>query len=139
MLDDVIALRVQLRFLGEPAHHRVEVLRDERPVLWAADHASAGEVDVVGELNGHGLARERLLQPGTARPPHRRHGRGLPRGQDGDPVAGLDHSPGDGPGIPTEVVEPSVAGGVWPDDVLHGQSHVDEVAVGGDMQGFELV
>ncbi len=62
-------------------------------------------------------------------------GGGEPRRQDRDVVAGLEHAPGHLAGVAPVVV---VGLGHGPDHVLDGESHVDEVAVRGDVDLLEV-
>ena len=46
------------RLVREPAQHGVDVLADQGPVVGTADHVAPGDVEVIRELQGHGLRGE---------------------------------------------------------------------------------
>src|SRR5690606_4885914 len=64
---------------------------------------------------------------------------GEPAGEEGDLVAGLEHPAGDLAGVAAVVVQVGVGGPLRADDVLHRETHVDQVAVGGDVHVLQVV
>src|SRR5690606_20834353 len=111
---------------------------DVRLVVRPGDHVAAGDVEVVLEAEGDRHGRERLLD----RPVVGVDG-GDPGGEPGrqvdDLVAGLEHAARDLAGVAAVVVEGGVGGLLRADDVLDGEAHVRQVAVGGDVHVLQVV
>ena len=134
VLDRVGAAFTQ-RLVAEPAHHRVDVLGDRRRVVRTAEHVAPADVDVVGEAHAHRHRRHRfvdgaavLIDPGDRRgEPARQHHDLVARAQ--DPARHLARVPA----VVVVVVRHRA------DHVLHGEPHVDEVAVGADVDVLEVV
>ena len=104
--------------LRKPAHHGVEILSHDGPVVRPADHVAPPDIDVVGQSDGDGLWRKRLDQQVATRAANLRNGAGIARRQDDDLVSLLEHTAGHGAGIPAVVVQVGISALVGPDDVL---------------------
>ena len=74
----------------------------------------------------------------AARAPHGLHRGGEPRRQHRDVVARPERATGNRAGVPTKVVQVDRVCLMRPDDVLHGEAGVDEVAVAGDVQFLQV-
>ena len=134
VLDDVVAAGLQRRGVGHPAHGRIEFLRDPGLVVGAGDQVAARDVDVVGKAHRDSHRRKRFFHR-----PIRAFDRGDPGGladrQHHHFVAGTHHPAGHGAGVAAVVL---MLVGLRPDDVLHREPHVDQVAVAGDVDLFEV-
>ena len=135
VLDDVVAAWFQRRFVGHPAHRGVEVLRHVRLVVRPRDHVAARDVDVVGQADRHRHRRERLRRRARSVLRSSVIAARLAGGQHDDLVAGAHDTAGDGARVAAVV---GVLVGLRPDHVLHREPDVDEVAVTGDVDLFEV-
>ena len=123
------------RSLGHPADHRRDVLAHVGPVVGPAEHVAAGDVDVVLEPHDDRPRREGLLERAVrtvdAHDVARETG-----GERHNLVTDLEQATGDVAGITTEVVVLARDG---PDDELHREPQVDQVAVEGDDHRLEVL
>ena len=103
-----------------------------------ADHVAAADINVVLEAHGDGHRRKRLLHravAGVDRLDGRRHA----AGQNNDIVARLEHTAGNLAGVTAVVVQLMACLRLRPDDVLHREARVDEIAVARDVHLFEVM
>ena len=119
------------RLLGHPDDHRVKLRVHVWPVFHVHEHVAATDVDLVFQNNRTRQRREQLgaLAVGIE---DRLDAISLPARQSQYFVAGTNHARRQGPHIPTECA-------VGAADVLHGESQVNQVAVGTDLDGFQKV
>ncbi len=135
LLQPVLGAGLERRAFAEPAHHRVDVLTDVRLIVGSADHVAAADVEVVGESDRDRHRRDGFFDRtvgGVDRRDRRRESRRQHHNVVADPVRPTR----DLARVTAVVVVLVVAG---PDHVLHGESAVDEVAIGGDVHLFEVV
>ncbi len=126
---DIVLLARKHRLLGHPHQHGIEAVGDQRAIVGMHQHVAAGNVDLVFQGQGDGLAGTGLLQF-ALEGDDGFHLAALARRQCHHFVALAHHAAGQGAGETAEVQ-------VRPVHVLHREAHVIEVAVGGDLDGFE--
>ena len=134
VLDHELRPRLE-RLLGHPADRRLELARDGGRLRRVGEHVAAGDVEVVGEPDRHGHARngqvERCL--GVL---HRGNGRPPPRRKHDDVVACLPDAARHLAGVAAEVV---MLVRDRPDHPLDGEAAVVEIAVAGDLDRLEVL
>ncbi len=135
MLDRVDAAGDD-RVVRHPAHDRLEVAVDRRPVVRPADHVPARDVEVAVEPDRHRHRCARLGQRPLGGVDRGDPGL-LPAGQHDHGIARAEHAGGDLPGVAAVVGVARVR--TRPDHPLHREPAVDQVAVRGDVDVLEVV
>ena len=123
------------RTLRQPGDMRAYLAHEIRDVVGPGDDVAAGDVDVVGQLQGHGLPDPSDLQRAISQV-DAGHGGVLARRQDDDLVAHT-HSSGADPPRVAAVVGQAVSGrALGADDQLDGQAESVVGPRGARRQGF---
>ncbi len=136
VLQRIAVLRLERR-IAHPAHHGVEILARDRPVRRTAQHVAARHVDVVLEVDRHRHRRERLVERSVERLDPRDARRETALEHD-DLVADFEHTARDLPRV-TAVVVVLLTLCLRPHDPLHGEAHVDQVAIRRDVHALQLM
>ena len=134
VLDDVPASDLKRR-LVHPADRCLESSRDRGAVAGPADQIAPRHVEVVGQADRDRHRRVRLFDL-VAITVDRGDRAGLARWEHSHFVADPEDTARDLAGIGAVVV---VLPGHRPDDPLHREPGVDQVAVGGDVNGLEVI
>ena len=134
VLDDVVPAGFECCLVGHPADHRVKLGGGVGLVLRARQQIAAGDVDVIGQAD-RDRHRRKGLRHRALRPVNGRDATGPAAGQDDHFIAGSHDAAGHGPGVAAMV---GMLTGLGADDVLNGESDVDQVAVTGDVDVLEM-
>ena len=130
MLDKVAFSRLRGVFM-HPDHHGFKFVADVRNIIYGHEHVSAGDIDFIFQCHRNCLRRKGLFDfPVGA--VNRLDFRFLARGQTGDRIALANYA-----GSQRSAEAPEIQ--IRAQDILHRQAHIDQVAVGGNIDAFHMV
>ena len=129
-LFDGVGFAGDERLLRHPDHHRLDLLADVRHVIGMHQHVATADIDLIVQCDRDGHRRKRLLQlpiisddrcDTTFFAARKRH----------HLIALVQNARGNGACESAKIK-------IGPKHILHGETHLGQIAIGCDMHGFQV-